>query len=303
MSSGWSLWVMALVVINMGVIFFLFLWAPRARVPTLPDGTTGHSWAHGEIREGMHRLPLWWILGSFAMFISAFTYLTLFPGFGGNHGLLQWTAHGELAKNVEQNKARLDPLLARLTAMSVEQAAADPQALHLGERLFVDNCAACHGRNAHGNPLLGAPNLTDDDWLYGGSGEAIKTSIHDGRNGVMPPWNALGEETVKNLAQYVLGLSGQPHDAAMAAKAEETFKGTCSACHGVDGKGNQGIGAPNLTDKIWLYGGSQAAIEETIRNGRQGQMPTWSARLPDADIHVLAAYVYHLSHRGETAAK
>ena len=143
--------------------------------------------------------------------------------------------------------------------------------------------------------LLGAPNLIDDDWLYGGDGKAITASIHDGRAGVMPPWASLGEDNVKNLAQYVLSLSGSPHDEAKAAAAKPLFA-TCAACHGAEGKGNQALGAPNLTDHIWLHGGSVADIEQTIHDGRQGHMPVWSPRLSNAQIHVVAAYVYHLSH-------
>jgi len=302
-SSGWSWWVIVLIVFNLGLTFFLFLWAPRARVPVLPDGTTGHVWAHGVLREGLHRLPLWWIVLSLAMYLVGLVYFVLYPGFGNHKGVLGWTSHGELAHAVALNDARLDPLLQRLAALSVEQAAGDPQAQQLGARLFVDNCAACHGRNARGNAQLGAPDLTDADWIYGGSGEAIATSIRGGRAGVMPPWSVLGADTVKNLAQYVLSLSGRPHDARMAAAGEPVFKTTCSACHGAEGKGNPLLGAPNLTGDVWLYGGTPAAIEASIENGRQGNMPAWSPRLAAAEIHVLAAYVYHLAHRGDAVAR
>jgi cytochrome c oxidase cbb3-type subunit 3 len=308
MSSGWSWWVIGLIVFNLGVTFFLFLWAPRAKVPVLPDGTTGHTWAHGALREGMHRLPGWWIVLSLAMFLAAFGYLVLYPGFGNHQGTLGWTSGKELATTAADNATRIQPVLKRLAALSVESVAGDAEAQRIGERLFVDNCAACHGREGTGNPLLGAPNLTDDDWLYGGTGQAIETSIHDGRSGVMPSWQALGEQTVKDLARYLLSLSSDdlPHDAASAvavSAAEPVFKNTCAACHGPDGKGNPQLGAPNLTDKIWLYGGTRASIETSIRDGRQGHMPAWSPRLSDGEIHVLAGYAYHLSHRGAPAAK
>lgn len=302
MSTGWSWWVMFLVVLNLGITFLLFLWAPRAKVPTLPDGTTGHVWAHGVIREGMHRLPGWWIVLSFLMFFSAFVYLALYPGFGNHKGTLKWTSHGELAADTAANAAKLGPLMQRFGTLGLAEVAQDPQARQIGERLFVDNCAACHGRHALGNVLLGAPNLADADWIYGGTDKDIATSIHDGRSGVMPPWNALGEPTVKNLAQYVLGLSGAPHDATAAAAGEAVFKTTCIACHGPDGKGNPVIGAPNLTDAAWLYGGTLADVEASIRNGRQGHMPKWSPRLSDEQIHVVAAYVHYLSQRGDAAA-
>ncbi len=224
MSSGWSLWVMFLVVLNMGITLFLFLWGPSAKIPTLPDGTSGHVWAHGVLREGVRRLPRWWLLFSASMFVSAFAYLYLFPGFGNHKGALGWTAHGELARAVAANDARLAPLMERFKLYPVEQLANDPDAQQMGKVLFEDNCAACHQRSATGNIALGAPNLTDADWLYGGSGDDITHSIHDGRTGVMPPWASLGEDNVKNLAQYVLSLSGAPHDAARAAAAQAAVR-------------------------------------------------------------------------------
>lgn len=295
MSTGWSLWVMFLVVLNMGITFFLYLWGPRAKIPTLPDGTSGHVWAHGVLREGVRKLPLWWVLFSGAMFVIGFIYLALFPGFGSFKGLLGWTSHGELAHNVAVNEAALAPLMERFKLYPVEQLASDPAALQMGKVLFEDNCAACHQRSAKGNVALGAPDLSDGDWLYGGSGSDITTSIHDGRSGVMPPWASLGADNVKNLAQYVLSLSGAPHDAAKAAAGQPLFA-TCAACHGAEGKGNPALGAPNLTDKVWLRGSSVADIEKSIGEGRQGHMPAWSPRLSDEQVRVVAAYVYHLSH-------
>jgi cytochrome c oxidase cbb3-type subunit 3 len=295
MSMGWSLWVMFLVVLNKGITFFLYLWGPRAKIPTLPDGTSGHVWAHGVLREGVRKLPLWWVLFSGAMFVIGFIYLALFPGFGSFKGLLGWTSHGELAHNVAVNEAALAPLMERFKLYPVEQLASDPAALQMGKVLFEDNCAACHQRSAKGNVALGAPDLSDGDWLYGGSGSDITTSIHDGRSGVMPPWASLGADNVKNLAQYVLSLSGAPHDAAKAAAGQPLFA-TCAACHGAEGKGNPALGAPNLTDKVWLHGSSVADIEKSIGEGRQGHMPAWSPRLSDEQVRVVAAYVYHLSH-------
>ena len=302
MSSGWSWWVMGLVTFNLGLTFFLYLWAPNARIPTRPDGTTGHVWAHGTILEGVKPLPRWWVVFSGAMFASAFLYLFLYPGFGNHKGALHWTSHGQLSRDVATNDAKLDPLLKRFRLYPVEQLAGDQQALQMGKVLFEDNCAACHQRSGKGNSALGAPDLTDNDWLYGGTGKDIATSIHDGRDGVMPPWASLGEDNVNNLVQYVLSLSGSPHDAAKAAAGKPLFA-TCAACHGADGKGNQALGAPNLTDHIWLYGGTVADIHQTIHDGRQGHMPTWSPRLSDDQIHVTAAYVYHLAHEADASKR
>ncbi|MEI7037485.1 cytochrome-c oxidase, cbb3-type subunit III [Fulvimonas yonginensis] len=302
MSAGWSLWVMFLIVLNMGITFFLFLWGPRVKIPTLPDQTTGHVWAHGTIREAVRKLPLWWLLLSGAMFVIGAIYLVLYPGFGNHQGALGWTAHGELAKAEAANNARLDELVLRFREYPIEQLADDPAAQQMGARLFVDNCAACHGRGGYGNVKLGAPSLIDDDWLYGGSGKDILASIHDGRSGLMPPWASLGEDNVKNLASYVLSLSGSPHDAARAAAGKPLFA-TCAACHGEQGKGNPALGAPNLTDRIWLHGGRYEDIVRTIGGGRQGHMPAWNTRLSEDQIRVLAAYVYHLSHQGDAATR
>lgn len=303
MSNFWSWWVMVLIVFNLGLSFFLFLWGPRAKIPTLADGTTGHIWAHGTLREGMHRLPLWWVVVSFLMFAGAFGYLVLYPGFGNSAGSLGWTSHQELASDTAANDVRLDAAMKRFAQMPIETLASDREALAMGKVLFGDNCAACHGSAAQGNPLLGAPNLTDNDWLYGGDGKAILTTILDGRQGVMPPWGAaFGEAGVENLANYVLSLSNAPHDATKAVAGKALFT-ACAACHGTDGKGNQLMGAPNLTDTIWLYGGTLATVEKTIRDGRNGNMPAWSARLGENDVRVLAAYVYSFSHGNPPPAR
>jgi len=302
MSTGWSLWVMFLVVLNLGITLFLFLWGPRVKIPTLPDGTSGHVWAHGVLREGVRRLPTWWVWFSASMFLVGFIYLVLFPGFGSFKGVLGWTSHDELTRNVAANEATLAPLINRFRLYPVEQLANDPAAQQMGKVLFEDDCAACHQRSGKGNVALGAPDLTDNDWLYGGSGTDIATSIHDGRSGVMPPWASLGADNVKNLAQYVLSLSGSPHDEVKATAGKPLFA-TCAACHGADGKGNPALGAPNLTDHIWLHGGSVAQIEKTIGEGRQGHMPAWSPRLTDDQIHTVAAYVYHLSHDADASSQ
>jgi cytochrome c oxidase cbb3-type subunit 3 len=303
MSNGWSLWVMFLVVFNMSITLFLFLWAPHAKIPTLQDGTSGHVWAHGVLREGVRNLPLWWILMSAAMFIAGFAYLFLYPGFGNHKGYLGWTSHGQLARETATNVARLDATFQRFDKYTVEQLAGDREALAMGEVLFRDDCAACHGREAHGNPLLGAPNLTDNDWLYGGDGKTILTSILDGRRGTMPAWGPqFGDAGVENLANYVLSLSGASHDATKALAGKALFT-VCSACHGPEGKGNPALGAPNLTDAIWLYGGDLETVETTIREGRGGVMPSWRARIGENDARVIAAYVYSLSHGDPTNTK
>ena len=296
MSTFWSVWIMFLVVLNLGITLFLFLWGTRVPIPTQPDGTTGHVWAHGVLREGVRNLPRWWYLMSAGLFAVGFTYLALYPGFGSFRGLLGWTAHGELARAVTANDALQAGLAQRLRASTVEQLATDPEVLRVGARIFVDNCAACHGRDARGNQRLGAPNLTDAVTLYGGDGKTILASIEDGRRGAMPAFGGtLDAEAIADLAHYVKSLSGGVHDEMRAALGKRLFT-TCAACHGADGKGNPTLGAPNLTDTTWLYGGDYMRVEETIRDGRNGFMPAWRGRLSEEDTRAVAAFAYAQSH-------
>lgn len=235
MTPFWSAWIMFLIVLNLGITLFLFLWGPRVKIPVLPDGTTGHVWAHGVLREGMHKLPLWWLLFSGAMFAIGFVYLYLYPGFGASKGVLGWTSHQQLADDTAANAAKLDSLLASLAGAPVESIARNAEATRIGQRLFIDNCAACHGREGHGNALLGAPNLVDGDWLYGGDGATILASIEDGRGGTMPPFGgSLDKAAIENVANYVLSLSGSPHDNIAAQLGKAKFV-ACAACHGPDG--------------------------------------------------------------------
>ena len=302
MSTFWSTWVMFLVVFNMGVTLFLFLWGQRVKIPLQPDGTTGHVWAHGTIREGVRKLPVWWVWVSASMFAAGIGYLILYPGFGANKGVLAWTSQGELARDVASNNAKLAPMMERLRTHSVEQLSIDEEVIDFGRRLFLDNCAACHGRQAHGNQLLGVPSLVSGGWMYGGSGENLLTSIVEGRRGQMPPFGeTFDEEAVTNLTNYVLSLSGAEHDSRMAALGQPQFA-VCSACHGVDGKGNPTLGAPNLTDDIWVHGGDQEAIRTTIRQGRTGVMPSWGPRLGAERAQAVAAWVF-ANAQGEAHAR
>lgn len=292
MSLGWSLWVMFLVVLNMGITFFLFIWGQRVEIPVQPDGTSGHVWAHGVLREGVRKLPRWWVFLSASMFAWGLAYLALYPGFGNSKGLLGWTSHGQLADDIAAMNSRIGEYKQFYLSLPIAKLSTNPSAVRIGERMFVDNCAGCHGRAAQGNVLLGAPDLTDTDWLYGGDEEAIRASILEGRHGTMPPLGpALGEGGTDKLANYVLSLSGAPHDKAAAAAGQVQFP-VCAACHGVDGKGNKALGAPDLTDSIWLYGGDLETIRHTINHGRAGRMPAWKSRLDDAEVHVIMAWLH-----------
>lgn len=292
MSSFWSGWIMLLVVFNLGVTLFLFLWGQKVHIPVLNDGTTGHVWAHGVIREGVRNLPMWWVLFSGLMFVLGIGYLVLYPGFGSFKGVLGWTSQGQLQEDVARNQAKLAPVMQRIHEQPVERLSFDSEVTDIGHRLFQDNCAACHGRQAHGNPLLGAPTLASGAWLYGGDGDTLMTSILDGRQGVMPPFGeAFGAEGVSNLSNYVLSLSGAPHDEAKAALGEPSFA-VCSACHGAEGKGNPLLGSPDLTDHVWVYGGDLATLEKTIHDGRSGVMPAWRERLGEDQSRAIAAWVF-----------
>jgi cytochrome c oxidase cbb3-type subunit 3 len=291
MTDFWSAWVIALIVINLGITLLLFLWAPLVRIPTQPDGTSGHVWAHGVLREGVRRLPTWWIVLSSLVFVAGFSFLALYPGFGAFKGYLGWTSQGELARDQEANRKKEAPLLERIRGKTVEAIAEDPQALRAGRVLFIDNCAGCHGREGRGNVALGAPDLTDRDWLYGGDGKTILASILEGRTGIMPPFADKTSQEIRDLANYVLSLSGRTHDSLRAYFGKPAFA-PCAACHGAEGKGNPALGSPDLSDRIWLHGDSIDDIMATIRNGRTGVMPAWRDRLGEDNAALVAAWVY-----------
>ena len=264
-------------------------------VPKDPTGqteTTGHTWDE-TLGEYNNPLPRWWMWMFYITVFFALAYLFLYPGLGSFRGNLAWSSAGQYADEVKKADAEYGPLFAQFLAKDVKTVSADPQAREIGSRLFLTYCAQCHGSDARGSK--GFPNLADGDWLYGGTPDAIKTSILAGRNGVMPPMAAAvgSDADVKNVANYVLSLSGAAHDSLAAQQGKEKF-GACAACHGADGKGNVAMGAPNLTDKVWLHGGGIDAITEMINKGRNNLMPAHKDFLGEAKVHLLAAYVFGL---------
>ncbi|MEW5864260.1 MAG: cytochrome-c oxidase, cbb3-type subunit III [Pseudomonadota bacterium] len=265
------------------------------RVP-LVDGkpqTSGHVWDE-DLREYHNPLPRWWAWLFYLTLAFGLLYVVLYPALGSYRGLLGWTQIGQLEQENERAKAQYGPLYEKFARQDVQALAKDPQALAIGQKLFLNHCAQCHASDAAGS--RGFPNLTDRDWLWGGTPEAIRASIAEGRNGVMPPFGpVLGEEGVKDVAHYVLSLSGSAHDSIRAARGREKFAQTCVACHGPEGKGNPQLGAPDLTDRVWLHGSGEAAIVETIAKGRASQMPAHKELLGEAKIHLLTAYVLSLS--------
>lgn len=299
MSTGWSVWVMVLVVLNLSITLFLFFWGTRVAIPTEKDGTSGHVWAHGVLREGVRNVPTWWYLMSLGAFVAGITYLVLYPGVGGSEGALKWTSQGQLQAETAVSEELLKPVMESAASDSFRRLAQNDQAMHIGGRLFLDNCASCHGRNAKGNHVIGAPDLTDSASLYGHSAADIQESIAQGRRGAMPPWASLGYGKIKNLAHYVSSLSGGSHDGASAAVGKNYFA-TCAACHGADARGNKALGAPDLTDSASLYGSSIEQLMESITDGRQGVMPGWKDRLSDVEIRLISAWI--LSNEGASVS-
>ncbi|MCX7225639.1 MAG: cytochrome-c oxidase, cbb3-type subunit III, partial [Burkholderiales bacterium] len=284
------------------VACLLLLWfTGKARAMTATDNTTGHVW-DGDLREMNNPLPRWWAWLFVLTVIFALIYLALYPGLGNYAGTLGWTSTGQHQAELDKGNAEVAPLYAKFTAMAPEAVAADPQAMAIGERLFMNNCAQCHGSDARGSK--GIPNLTDTDWLHGGAPVTIKETLIKGRMGNMPPMAAAvgSPEDVRNVAQYVLSLSGSPHDSLQAALGKPKFA-VCAACHGADGKGNPALGAPNLTDDIWLHGYGEAAILAMVNNGKTNVMPPQGHRFTPEQLKVLTAYVWNLSQATKVAAR
>jgi cytochrome c oxidase cbb3-type subunit 3 len=298
-NSGWAWYVAGLTVASLLFCVFVLAIAARRRVMAA-DNTTGHVWDE-DLREMNNPLPRWWMWLFILTVVFAAIYLALYPGLGTNPGALKWSSSGQWETEQQKAHATMAPVYARFAAMPADALAKEPQAMGIGERLFVNNCAQCHGSDARGSK--GFPNLTDSDWLGGTGPEYIQNTITGGRVGLMPAMAAAvgSAEDVKNVSHYVLSLSGSPHNNLAAQLGKAKFA-VCAACHGADGKGNQALGAPNLTDKVWLHGWGEAAITHIVNNGKQNVMPAFEQRLSAEQIHVLAAYVWSLSQTTAVAA-
>lgn len=293
-NNFWSVYVAAITLIGIFGCLLLLILVARKKVVPSGDNTTGHVWDE-DLRELNNPMPKWW-MGLFVItVVFSLGYLVVYPGLGGFGGKLDWSQTGAYDKEMAKAKADLEPLYAKFTSMPTEEMAKDPQAMAIGERLFMNNCAQCHGSDARGSKSF--PNLADGDWLHGGSPEKIRGTITNGRIGMMPPMAAAvgSAEDVRNVAHYVLSLSGSPHDAVKASQGKSKFV-ACAACHGMDGKGNPALGAPNLTDDIWLHGWGEAAIVNIVNNGKHNEMPAQKEKLTEAQIAVLASYVWSLSN-------
>lgn len=294
-NNFWSVYVAAITLVGILGCLLLLIVVARKKVVSSGDNTTGHVWDE-DLRELNNPMPKWW-MGLFVItVVFGLAYLAAYPGLGAFGGKLDWSQTGAYEREMAKAKADLEPLYAKYTSMPTEEMAKDPQAMAIGERLFMNNCAQCHGSDARGSKSF--PNLADGDWLHGGSPEKIRETITNGRIGMMPPMAAAvgSAEDVRNVANYVLSLSGSPHDAVKASLGKSKFV-ACAACHGMDGKGNPALGAPNLSDDIWLHGWGEAAIVNIVNNGKHNEMPAQKDKLTEAQIAVLASYVWGMSHK------
>ena len=303
-SSGWSIYVGAATLLSLIACLALLFFAARRKVVVRPDGTpdetTGHTW-DVDLTELNNPLPRWWMWLFVITVLFSFVYLWLYPGLGSATGSLGWTSMNQHSDEGSRAAKAAAPLYAGFAALTPEQLAADSQAMGVGERLFVNHCAACHGSDARGSK--GFPNLTDNDWLWGGTPEIIAQTISAGRQGMMPPMAAAvgNASDVRNLANYVLSLSGSAHDNIAAQLGREKFA-VCAPCHGPRGEGNPALGAPNLADRVWLHGWGEPAVMAMINQGKTNVMPAHAERLNAAQIQVLAAYVWQLSRSATKAS-
>lgn len=297
-SAFWSPYITLIVLAGVvGCGFFLWL---QGRAKNTPGQTMGHVWDE-TLEEYNNPMPNWWRWMFYITVVFGLAYLALYPGLGSYAGKFGWTSSGQHEQEVVDADAVYGKIFNAYLKQDLKTVAMDDNARQMGEHLFLTYCAQCHGSDARG--AKGYPNLTDNDWLWGGEPEQIKTTIMGGRIGVMPPFAQLGGETIKDVANYVRSLSGLAADSLRAARGKEVFASAgCVACHGADARGNQAMGAPNLTDKIWLFGSKEETIVETITKGRNIQMPAQKAFLGEAKVHLLAAYVYGLGVGNRPAA-
>lgn len=294
-SGFWSIYVAGLTTLSiLGCAWLLY--ANTVKPTGGPVELHEHIWDEN-LQEYNHPLPRWWMWLFYITIVFGFAYIAFYPGFGSGKGMWNWSSKdgpdSQYAKEMADAKAKYDPIFNKFAGMDLMAVAADPDAKAMGQRLFLTYCASCHGSDARGAKAF--PNLTDSDWMYGGEPDQIKTTIAGGRNGVMPPFGeALGPEGVKDVANFVRALSNLASDPVRAQRGKGIFEQNCVACHGPEGKGNQDIGAPNLTDKVWLYGEKEAEIIKGVTNGRNNVMPAWGELLGPAKVHLLSAYVFGL---------
>jgi cytochrome c oxidase cbb3-type subunit 3 len=308
MSGAWSVYVIALIVLNIGGCAWLLWWTAKRRPGDPGPEDTSHIW-DGDLTEYNKPLPKWWINLFWITIVFGLGYLAWYPGFGAFAGYGGWSSQAEHDEQKAADDARLEATFAPYQGRPIDQLAGDPTALKLGRSIFNNTCATCHGSSAQG--AIGYPNLADDIWHWGGTPDAVLTTVLDGREGVMPEWGTVltgigGDNAVDYVVAYVRTLSqpqGSLRNDYMAAQGKSLYDGVCVACHGVDGKGNQTMGAPDLTDDYWMYGDSKESLRQTVAMGRHGSMPAHRALLGETRARLAAAYVWSLSKgQGRPAA-
>ena len=296
MSSGWSLFVIVVTILNILACVWLLRWTakPKSADEKIGGGAdTGHTW-DGDLREYNNPLPKWWLWLFYLTVAFGLLYLVLYPGLGALEGVRGWSQQTQWQQENAAAEAKVAAYLAPFAAMTVPELSANAQAMATANNLFQNNCAQCHG--ADGGGARGFPNLANSDWQWGGDPDTVVQTIANGRIAAMTPWGeVLGAEGVEQVVAYVRQLSGQEHDAALAGAGATQFMTFCAACHGADGKGMAAVGAPNLTDDVWLYGGDVDTIRATVVNGRMGQMPAFQDKLGEQRVRLLAAYVLKMS--------
>lgn len=290
MTGFWSLFIIIITVVSVLGTLWLLLSNAKGK-PTTED--TGHVW-DGDLRELTNPLPRWWFNLFILTIVFTAIYLALFPGLGNFAGQLGWTSSEQMQTKLDAVLAKRASLFAQYAQQDPEQMVGNPAAMALGRDVYLINCAGCHGADARG--AVGFPDLADQDWLYGGTPHAISVSIASGRNGMMPPMAAgMDAETLDALVKTVAHWGDSALDGAVREKGMAQYTISCAACHGMDGKGNPMMGAPNLTDAVWLYGGTHERVLASIEQGRRGAMPAHAKLLSADEIKVLTAYVYGLS--------
>ena len=294
MNSGWHWFVIIASIVNLLACWWLIYWTVKSPIGKDATGnTTGHKW-DCDLEELNNPMPRWWLMLFHLTIVFALIYLVLYPGLGNFKGMLGWTQLQQYDEQVAQAQAMQASLFSSLEGLDTADLASNEAAMDSASRLFANNCATCHGSDGRGAP--GFPNLTDSEWLYGRDINAIETTITNGRSGMMMAWaGILGEDGVAEVVAYVQQLSGQEHDAALASAGQARFNTSCVACHGAEGKGNPLLGAPDLTNDIWLYGGSVESLTQSVASGRNGVMPAHRGQLSEDRIRILAAYVTSLS--------
>lgn len=295
-SGFWSWFIILIVVASFALIFWLIIgWTTKGKPSKTADGeveTMGHVWDEN-LEEFNNPLPRWWLIMFYITLFFGAGYLVLYPGLGSFKGVLNWSQTNQYDREINQANETYGPLYNKYLNEDIAALINDADALKIGKRLYATYCTTCHGSDARG--VRGFPNLRDNDWLFSGSPENIKASIMNGRQGMMPAWEEiLGHDGVFQVTEYVRSVSGREVDSVVAYQGKQIFDKNCMVCHGADGKGNQAIGASNLTDNIWLYGGTQKQIFQSIAAGRNGVMPAHKEFLGEAKVHLLAAYIYGL---------